>query len=242
MHFGKPVNCMARKKVVFVIVEGPSDETALGAVLSRLYDGRFVYLHVMRKDITTEKGVGPSNIVSVLGNVVRLYAKENHFVKSHFQEIIHLVDMDGAYIPDENVAEDTGCGKPLYCPDQIRTANSEGIRLRNLQKRQNLDRLCAQASIWGLPYHVYFMSCNLDHVLYDKLNSTDAEKETDSYAFAKRYKDTPAAFVEFLTDSAFSVMDSYPGSWDFIRQDLHSLERYTNFGLCLRAVVPSADA
>ena len=29
---------MARKKIVFVIVEGASDETALGAVLTKLYD------------------------------------------------------------------------------------------------------------------------------------------------------------------------------------------------------------
>lgn len=48
---------MARKKVVFVIVEGPSDETALGATLSRLFNDRFVYLHVVRSDITTMKGV-----------------------------------------------------------------------------------------------------------------------------------------------------------------------------------------
>lgn len=74
---------MARKKVVFVIVEGPSDETALGATLSRLFNDRFVYLHVVRSDITTMKGVTPSNIISKLGNMVKSYARDNHFVKLH---------------------------------------------------------------------------------------------------------------------------------------------------------------
>ena len=29
---------MARKKILFVIVEGPSDDAALGVILNRLYD------------------------------------------------------------------------------------------------------------------------------------------------------------------------------------------------------------
>ncbi|MDE6590944.1 MAG: hypothetical protein K2K53_11495 [Oscillospiraceae bacterium] len=225
---------MARKKIVFVIVEGPSDETALGAILSRFYDGRFVYLHVMRRDITTEDGINPSNIVATLGDIIKAYARDNHFDRIHFQEVIHLVDMDGAYIPDENVVEDAEQKAPLYTPTEIRTANRVGILKRNEQKRQNLDRLCGLSKIWELPYRVYFMSCNLDHVLYDKQNSSDQEKEDDSYAFARKYKEKPMEFVEYISSSAFSVMNGYRESWEFVKQDLHSLERYTNFGLCFQ--------
>ena len=239
---GKRVTWVARKKIVFVIVEGPSDETALGAVLDRFYDGRFVYLHVMRRDITTEKGINPSNIVSTLGNIVKAYARDNHFQKLHFQEVIHLVDMDGAYIPDENVVEDAEQEAPLYTPTEIRTANREGILRRNEQKRQNLDRLCGLSEVWGMPYHVYFMSCNLDHVLYGKQNSTDKEKEDDSYAFAKAYRENPAGFVQYISGSAFSVTGGYRESWEFVKQDLHSLERYTNFGLCFRETEDAAAA
>lgn len=32
------VKSVARKKIVFVIVEGPSDEEALGVLLNRIYD------------------------------------------------------------------------------------------------------------------------------------------------------------------------------------------------------------
>ena len=53
---------MARKKIIFVIVEGPSDEEALGVILNRFYDQNAVHVHIMRKDITSEKGVRPSNI------------------------------------------------------------------------------------------------------------------------------------------------------------------------------------
>ena len=237
----KRVNCMARKKIVFIIVEGISDETALGSVLSKIYDTNYVYLHVMHRDITTEKGVNASNIVAALGNTVRAYAKDNHFKFADFQEIIHIVDMDGAYISDEYVIMDDTRKNPLYDLTEIRSANPKGIILRNKQKRENLDRICGLHKIWNLPYHVYFMSCNLDHVLYDKQNSTNTEKENDSYAFALKYKNNPFSFISFIANSEFSLTMDYELSWDFIKQHLHSLERHTNFGLCFKDVKPSQD-
>ena len=44
---------MAKRKIVFVIVEGPSDDEALGVLLSKIYDKDSVYVHIMHGDITT---------------------------------------------------------------------------------------------------------------------------------------------------------------------------------------------
>ena len=44
---------MPRKKIVLIIVEGPSDQEALGAVLSNLYPSDQIYLHIVHGDITT---------------------------------------------------------------------------------------------------------------------------------------------------------------------------------------------
>ena len=62
---------MPRKKIVFVIVEGRSDEEALGVILNRIYDKDAVYIHIMCCDITTEFDVNPNNIVSKIGDLVR---------------------------------------------------------------------------------------------------------------------------------------------------------------------------
>lgn len=70
---------MARKKVVFVIVEGPSDETALGVALSQMFDKESVHIHIMHGDITTRTGVNSQNIVAKVGNEVRAYATSNHY-------------------------------------------------------------------------------------------------------------------------------------------------------------------
>ena len=79
---------------------------------------------------------------------------------------------------------------------------------------------------------VFFHEIFVPYVLYNKLNSSDEEKENDSYTFAKSYKDDSQSFISFISQSDFSVVTTYKNSWDYIKQDLHSLERHTNLGLC----------
>lgn len=232
---------MARKKIVFVIVEGPSDEEALGVIINRIFESSAVYVHITHDDITTRFNDEPTkNIVTMVGDEVRKYASSNHFKKSDFKEIIHVFDMDGTYIPDGHVVEDASAIKPIYSLTEIRTSNKRGIEYRNERKRDNTNRLCSRKEIWGVPYRAFYMSCNLDHVLYNKLNSSDEDKERDSFRFVKSYKEKIPEFLDFISKSGFSVVNGYKESWDFIKQDLHSLERYTNLGLCFEENTPEA--
>lgn len=224
---------MARKKIVLVIVEGPSDEVALGMALSQVYDKDFIYVHIMHGDITTRRGVSSKNIVAKLGNEVTAYAKSQHYKASDFKQIIHIVDTDGAYIPDDNIMEKENYLDIRYENDGIYTNNKASVMTRNQQKRDNLYRLRSCGIIWTIPYSLYYMSCNLDHVLYNKQNSTDKDKENDAYVFAKKYKGKAEAFKEFICKSPFSVTGDYKGSWDYIEKDLNSVNRYTNLCICI---------
>ena len=146
---------MARKKIVFVIVEGPSDEEALGLFLNRIFDKNSVHVHIVHGDLTTMAG----SIKNRIADEIRAYANSTHLKKIHFQEVIHIVDMDGAYIPDSAVVEDAGVSDPIYSTTEIRTHDPEGIRSRNEQKRSNLDTISSLLSVWGgVPYQAYFMS------------------------------------------------------------------------------------
>ena len=223
---------MARKKIVLVIVEGPSDEVALGMALSQVYDKDFIYVHIMHGDITARRGVSSKNIVAKLGNEVTAYAKSQHYKASDFKQIIHIVDTDGAYIPDDNIMEKENYLDIRYENDGIYTNNKASVMTRNQQKRDNLYRLRSCGIIWTIPYSLYYMSCNLDHVLYDKKNSTDKDKENDAYVFAKKYKGKVESFKEFICKSPFSVTGDYKGSWDYIEKDLNSVNRYTNLCIC----------
>lgn len=233
LHLERLVNSVARKKIIFIIVEGPSDEEALGVILSKIFNNSTVYVHIMRCDITTAYGSTPTNIINKVCDEIKQYAKDNHFAKVHFQEIIHIVDMDGAYISDELVIEDKELLDHIYSIDNIRTPNKPGIIQRNMQKKQNLNKLSSLNKIWDLPYRVFYMSCNLDHVLHDKMNSTKEEKENDSFEFAKQYRTDINGFIAFISNSDFSILSDYNQSWDYIKVDSNSLKRHTNLGICL---------
>lgn len=233
---GKLVNILARRKVVFVIVEGVSDDTALSKILSNIFDKNVVHVCIMHCDITTERGVNPSNIVAKIGNIVRDYAKSNHFKNTDFQEIIHITDTDGAYISADNVINDDLAKKPIYNLTQIRTANVKNIIERNKRKSDNIDKLVSYNEIWKIPYKIYYMSCNLDHVLYNKLNTSDREKEQNAFVFAKKYKDNIKGFLNYISQSDFSVVTEYKDSWLYIKQDVNSLQRHTNLGICFKNI------
>jgi hypothetical protein len=233
-HFERQVSRLARKKVVLVIVEGPSDDTALGIALSQVYDRDLVYVHIMHGDITTRKGVNSQNIISKIGNEVQTYAKSQHYKASDFKRIIHIVDTDGAYIPDDCVLEEKAAANIRYESEGIYTDDVNGIIARNKAKADNLYRLRTCGNIWNIPYRVYYMSCNLDHVLHDKRNSTDEAKENDAYVFAKKYKRDTDGFVKFICESDFSVNGDFKESWKHIETGMNSVERYTNLCICIR--------
>ena len=218
------------KKVVLVIVEGPSDDTALGLLLDEYFDPQTVKVHVVHGDITTTVGV--NDIITRVNDEINNYCNRDHIPRDSIQKVIHLCDTDGTYIPDDCVLTDANAKDPVYSETAIYTANKRGIETRNRKKRSNMDRLAGSKKIGATPYRVFYMSCNLDHVLYNVLNCTDEEKEDNAFDFLDKYAGKIDDFIEYITASSFSVMSDYRESWKYIREGLHSLERHTNLGLC----------
>ena len=178
---------MARKKIIFVIVEGPSDYEALGGVLDKLFSDSTVYVHIVHGDITTKEDTNSSNILKKITELVRAYALSRHLKRLHFKKVIHILDMDGAYIDDSCVKCNKDLSSTIYKDNCIETTNVQGIISRNHQKRECLNVISSKEFIWkDLPYQAYFMSCNLDHVLYNQINISDEEKERLAFKFAKK--------------------------------------------------------
>lgn len=171
---------MARRKIVLVIVEGPSDADSLELYFSKFFD------------------------------------------------------MDGAFVDDSVIIEDETKDKFVYTLESVIVPNRQVAIERNEHKRENLNILSSRTSVmWNnIPYKIYYMSCNLDHVLHDKPNATDEEKKANSLDFTERYYDDINAFIKFISESTFSQCTDYKESWDYIKQDKHSLERNSNLGLC----------
>lgn len=226
---------MARKKIVLVIVEGPSDASALERYFVKYFDSDRIVTKIIHGDITTDKNIDQSKIKAHLGSKVKSWIINDKFKKSDIDRIIHIVDMDGAYIDDSFIQLDESCKDPYYSLISIKTSNVENICNRNAQKRENINTLSTNTRgiCNGIPYKVYYMSCNLDHVLYNLQNANNKEKEENALEFSEKYIDNINEFVYFLCNSDFSrCSESYEDSWNFIKVDKHSLERYSNLGLC----------
>ena len=223
---------MKSKKVVLFIVEGPSDQSALSVVLSKVFNQDEVYVYVVHGDVTAEYGVTPQNIVRKVHAFIKDHMNTYRLRKADMLQVVHLMDTDGAYSPDDIVTEVATVTRTIYNPGQIIAANRQQIIDRNKQKRANMDRLALEPSIAGIPYLAIYMSCNLDHVLYNKLNSDDSDKRRDSIAFARKYRNDIEAFISFITESDFSVTGDRKETWDYIRQDRNSIYRHTNLGIC----------
>ena len=94
---------MAKKrKVMLFLVEGKSEREALEILISNIIKNELVVFQVMEGDITSDKNSTPQNIKKIINEKVKFYITESKVKKSDILSIIHLMDIDGAYIKDEN--------------------------------------------------------------------------------------------------------------------------------------------
>lgn len=49
-----------------------------------------------------------------------------------------------------------------------------------------------------IKYRIFYMSCNLDHVLYDEINLKAEEKRPKAFEFRKKFNNDKNGFIEFF--------------------------------------------
>ena len=222
---------MSEKKVIAFIVEGPSDEAALGPVMKECFSGNEVQFIVVHGDITLRDYASSESILKKINEQIERVKNRYRYVQSDFMKIIHIVDTDGVYIPIANVKEADVQGIQYY-EDHIDTKNVNAIMERNKQKGSILYKLRKTGKINSIPYRIYFNSCNLEHVLYGELKEySDEEKQLLSDDFADRYDGKADEFIEFISAPVIAVSGTYQKTWDYIERDTNSLNRHTNMQL-----------
>ena len=216
------------KKAVIFIVEGNSDKKALENIFQKIYRHKDVVFKFMNGDITSDINVNKTNVRELIYEKVEEYRKDKKLKKSDIWEIVHIFDTDGAYIPEDAI-EQGESSKFVYTTDKIFCKNVENVISRNKLKSEMMEYLLSLGDINGIPYIGYFMSSNLDHALYNEQNLDDELKGEYADAFYEEFQGREKLFVDFLKEEvANGVPDSYPLSWRYIKEDVHSLERHTN--------------
>lgn len=94
---------------MLVIVEGLSDASALERYFVKYFDSDCIVTKIIHGDITTDKNIDQSKIKVHLRNKVKSWITKDKFKKSDLDRIVHIVDMDGAYIDYKLIQLDESC-------------------------------------------------------------------------------------------------------------------------------------
>lgn len=217
------------KKVIFVIVEGPTDENALSSVLKPIFSSSEVHFHVIHGDITTEDAITGSNAKSYVAKRILSEMKKYAYKESDILQIVHLIDTDGAFIPDDLVKARKEKGVQ-YFEDHIETGEVKYIQNRNQKKKSVVDTLSKTGKMKAsMPYSIYYFSRNMEHVLHNKQTElTDDQKVELADEFADRYEKNPMDFINFMESDEIAVAGTYTQTWSFIREGTNSLNRHSN--------------
>ena len=229
---------MQTKKIILLIVEGPSEENALGPILRKIISNDNIRFKVTETDLTSiPDSIDVNNIESVLAKRVRSFLG-NTFRVTDLKEIVHLVDTDGAFVDDSVVIEKEN-GKIKYTDSSIETAHKEKVEKRNKSKSEILKHLSSLSKLKILnnkfvPYQIYFMSCNLDHVLYNIRHLPSNKKIDKATEFSDSYYGKEIEFIDFLLSEGVLLKGNYTESWLKVQKGYNSLSRGTNFAIYLK--------
>ena len=263
------------KAFVCFLVDGQSDIDTLKDPFDDLFDQiggdsinidfRYALFQEQKKgDVTSLKGVTPGNIEQM---IYKYYFKQQDknadLGWNDLTHIVHIIDIDGAYVKDERIREYTDeeerlaqeistRGKPastLYFEDHIAIGFTRqpniialsDMRERNKRKRKNIEylRLLNELSAGRrqVKYDLYYFSSNLDHFLHGKANSSGPEKMVQAAQFSERVRDAES-LIQYFKDNPYCEHD-YNLSWKKIRNGSSSLQRGSNVGVLIDKIQES---
>lgn len=158
---------MHDKKVIVVIVEGPSDESAIGSILKEYFSSEQTYFVVTHGDITSRKDVTPSNAISKVKLAIE-QEKGKYGYKWSVLSVLFILQIQTELL-QKTVFVKSDVKGIQYFEDHMESDNVEDTKKRNIDKAAVILKLYSTSKIMQKEYQLYFNSCNLEHVLYNAL-------------------------------------------------------------------------
>lgn len=255
-----------RRQIVLFLVEGDSERIALQNRIAALFDEIDESIEVFFPEIFHQDTEDPNVIIETGGDITQMYSvcpdnydkrvtelflrdfcDINKILPKDILQIYQLVDMDGAYISDEQIKEyenPEDAGKPYYGENEIVCKNRDSLISRHERKRLNLNYLKSKETIKvgskTIPFEVYFFSSNLDHFIHNEANLPDEQKTYLAGCFSDGFIGDTEGFANiFLQDSDSAQGVTYEESWEQVtaQDSLFSLQRHTNFNLLVEKLL-----
>lgn len=253
------------RKVILLIVEGPSDEIAFN-VLSKYNDiknnlnplkPRIMIISTGGDKITFEyEDWDGRKYPFMKGDCLNLLAREIRKSLEHeltedslnlsdIEKVFLVTDMDGVYIDDRNVRKRppddsfANDSHPTYTEKEILADKPYSTRDRNKRKRINIEYMLEQPDIVltagddkaSIPFGIFYISCNLDHVTCGRRMVRG--KYGLALNWATKISSSPDAdrkIAEFFKDAVPENLKTYRETWNYMctPNTLRSLSRASN--------------
>lgn len=221
------------KKVILVLVEGPTDQDALALIFSKLIKDHEIKFVVVHTDITAGEDMTVKYIDGAIEKELEKYFRRNPFIqKTDILKVVQIIDTDGAFIPGSRVRQ-SETNKTEYFDTHIEAKDKQRFLRRNISKRSIVHHLFQMRRLPdSIPYEIYYFSRNLEQVLHDTREELTAEeKEELAFDTAEHYQQNPEEFLKFLREVELYVPGNYEETWEFIMSGGNSLKRYCNLAV-----------
>ena len=231
------------KKFLLFIVEGQNDQREIEAIINTFCKEALIskkyspFFLSHSGDITADNRTTGDKVAGAIEKKILQFRNDGipyrRIKVSDIAAVIHIVDTDGAFIPHDSIKE-ADVGDFTYYDETIECPNRNiGIQ-RNANKSKALNKLINLSQIGGIPYQIYFVSCNMDHLLYGERNPPKHKKNEFARSFASMCNKSGTKYSDILPNE-FTVDGNYDETWTFIRQGTNSLSRATNLDLFFRS-------
>lgn len=220
-----------QKKVILIIVEGETDATTLKPIFKTFFKDEVIF-HIVRNDITSDLTKFDTPIKNQITVLIKKELQISKLTKKDIAQVIYITDMDGAYISKDNIIY-----KEIptieYSLENIYTSNIDSIQKRNILKSRNLNILSTTTKIYNIPFSIYYFSRNLEHSLYNKIESLSKEIK---YELSDNFIETENLSIFNNIIENIKLGNDYKNSWESIQILTNSLHRYSNIHILLQDI------
>lgn len=233
--------------IVVVVLEGSSDKRYLKQPLESHFRDKYgkTCKLVAVTDLTSDPDITDEEFFPQLRKSIEvgLSSKDNMInedVAVMITEVVHVFDIDEAYIDSDHIIEDESKDIFFYTREGVRFNRKSDVEKRNERKQRRIEFLLSQSEIMlfdkTFPYSIYFYSVNIDDFHNeDALNLDIDTKNKKAAEYERKYllKKSPKGKVKmFLKTFETTNPEDFPQTlnetWEYIQKDNNSLKKCSN--------------
>lgn len=239
--------------LVIALCEGKTDIPYLNIPLDAYFQDKYgakCKIVSIGGDVTSDLSIDDCDYIKIVSDYIeeKLGDSKNKIdcdIAKNIKEIVHIIDIDQAYISEDKMTVDPEVEGFLYTRQGTISNSKNKIKERNANKIKNINKLLSTKTlnIFGseIPYSLYFYSVNIDDFYNENaLNLSSSDKARLAALFERRYllKQTNKGKVKLFLDLIKNNNpDNFPNnlkeSWDYITFDNHSLLKCSNVNMII---------